>query len=400
MSHNPYYTRPGVMERAPHLVHLCLRDTPEVTGYQVWGSRSVDGAYGAAPGSGVSGAPVAMFTVPKGGGYRSASLRRSGRGQIHGSTKGQTHMAFDPDDYLGVGIDLPPDEHWLFLRVQEARPVPGLLALAGVPEATITLSGVMAGDRLTIKGVVFEFTAGANNLAGKAGTGGDPFLVGLGASDVDAAANLTLALNDGGDVIPAMDAVALVGAHTLATNVAAPSAVVLVQPASMPLLAGDTVKFGITSSDLAHIALDAASAAAGTLVWVPDVTNPVLGPTFCVPPARYFGTSQPTFTLQGTAPSATDSAFGVAPNLSEDLGRVSPRAMYLVFPSILSEVAIHNISGDDMLVSFGAGQPMQTVAAGGELSLTSGNATIREVLVASLGGAGSVFTLHAAAATE
>lgn len=103
------------------------------------------------------------------------------------------------------------------------RVEPGALQASGV---TFTLNGVLATNQIVIKGVVFEFAAGVNDLV-HLGTVADPFLVGLGAGDNDAAANLTLALNDAG-VAGVMDAIAPLGDHTVATNPGAPSAVVVV----------------------------------------------------------------------------------------------------------------------------------------------------------------------------
>lgn len=400
MSQNPFRTWAGLSERTPHLVHLILRDDPMVVGYQVWGQRSVDGAYGDPVGSGVGGVgSVALFTVARGGAFRSPALRRSGRGQIIGSTRGTTHAAFDPDDFLLPGVPLPPDNQWLFLRVQENRLNQGLLALAGIPEATVTLNTVLAGDQLVIKGIVFEFVAGANDLVGKAGTAMDPFLVGLGASDDAAAANLTLALNDNGDVAPAMNVVALINTHTFATNVGAPSNVVLIQPedAGATLLAGNTVQFSITSSDQATITLDADALAQSRLVYPTDAANPVLGPIYSIPPS---GNPGSVFTLQGTAPSDTGSVAGGLPRLSEDLGSVVPRTMYLAFPGCLSEVWIRNISANNLLVSFGPGQIMLTVASGVLMSLTQGEVAIKEILLACPDAGGAAFTLHAVSPAE
>ena len=406
MSRNPYRTCPGVVERGQNLIHLCLRDVPEVVGYQFWAYRTVSGAYGDPLDSGVGGVgPMALFQVPRGGGFRSPSLRRTGRGQITGSTKGQTHAVFAGDDYAAPAAGLssvPPDEHWLFLRVQEERLGAGLLALAGIPEATVTLVGVLAGDQVTIKGVVFEFAAGANNLAGKAGTLIDPFLVGLGANDVAAAANLTLALNDNGDVAPVMDALALLNTHTFATNVGAPSAVVLVQPenGAATLLAGNTVQFTITSTDQGRVALDVEALAVSTLVWEADAANPVLGSIYCIPPALHFGSSQPSFTMQATAPSNTGSLAGGLPNLSEDLGSVTPRAMHLVFPNWLGELLVRNLSLNNLLLSFGPGQMMRNIPTGAILDLTSGKTKTKELLLACPDAGGADFTLHGVAATE
>ena len=401
---NPLLTCPGVQERASHLVHLSLRDDPLVLTYQFWGASTVNDAFGDPGNSGVSGAgPDVLFTVPRGGVFRSPSLRRSGRGQVHGSTRGTTHVAFNVDDYLVSGGLIPPDDQWLFVRVQESRTGMGLLALAGVPEATITLAGVLAGDRITIKGVVFDFAAGANNLAGKAGTVGDPFLVGLGASDSDAAANLTAALNDNGDVSPVMDLLPLINTHTFATNPGAPSAVARVQPedAGAVLVPGNAAQFAITTSTAVRVALDADATAEGQLVWAVDPATPVLGPIYGVPPASHFGSRNPSFTLQGTAPSSTACVAGAVPDLSDDLSSAAPRAMHMVFPGRLSELSIQNISLVNLLVSFDVGQAMQTIVAGGQVSLTSGDSDTRAVLLACPDGiAGAAFTLHAVAATE
>lgn len=100
------------------------------------------------------------------------------------------------------------------------------------PGATQQASGtvVMAlqpnvGDRVTIKGLIFQFQAGANpaNWVGSDGTAGNPFLVGAGAGANDAAANLTLAVNDAVTVQPALVAAAPANTTVVASNPAAPS---------------------------------------------------------------------------------------------------------------------------------------------------------------------------------
>jgi hypothetical protein len=159
-------------------------------------------------------------------------------------------------------------------------------------------------------------------------------------------------------------------------------------------MAGDTVQFSVSSSNQARLALDAEALAAGTLVWAVDANNPVLGPVYCLPDVSYMGTSHPTFTFQGTAPSSTGCLAGLLPNLSEDLGSVSPRPLHLVFPTMLMEVALRNISVNDLLVSLGVSQPMQTLAAGGTFSLTSGNARVKEIILACPDVGGAEFTLH------
>lgn len=401
---SPLLSYAGLLERSTHLVHLYLQDDPAVGQYRFLGHRSVDDAYGDPLDSGVGGAGAqVLFTVPRGQSFRSPTLIRKKLGLVEENRRGTTHVLFDVDDFIVAGAGgspVPPDEDWMFVRVQEQRAT-GLLYYPDVPEATVTLAAVGAGDRLVIKGVVFDFAAGANNLAGKAGTAGDPFLVGLGADDDAAAANLTLALNDGGDVGPVMDLIAPLNTHTFAANPGAPSAVVVIQPenATPDLIPGSVAAFTITTADAPRIAIDAAALAAGTLVAAADTAAPVAGPIYCIPPATFFGTRYPTFTLQGTAPSGTTSAAGLWPDLSEDITLARPRALYLVFPKPLTALSIRNLSAVTLLVSFGPGMVMQGVPAGGELPLYSG--TTKEVLLASATGvAGAAFSLHGVAAGE
>jgi len=133
-----------------------------------------------------------------------------------------------------------------------------------VAEATVTLATVVATNQIVIKGIYFEFAAGANDLV-KLGTVGDPIIVGLGADDDAAAANLTIALNDAG-VAAIVDVPATANLHTVAANPGAPSAVVVIQAetGAAALVTGPTGEFSITTSDGATMVLDAASLAAGT----------------------------------------------------------------------------------------------------------------------------------------
>ena len=404
MSTSPFQTYAGLLERSANLVHTYLHNQEEVVGYQFWGHRTADHAYGDPLDSGVGGdGPVALFQVNRGDSFRSRTLRRKRLGMIDENRRGTTHAMFDVDDFSAPaagGSAIPDDGGWMFLRVQENRVGAGLLTNLGVPETTVTLAAVAATDLLIIKGIYFEFAAGANDLV-RAGTIGDPFIIGLGADDDAAAANLTTALNDAANVAAALDLIAPLDAHTFATNPGAPSAVVVIQPedGTPTLIPGSVAAFTITTPDNPRIALDAATLAAGTLVASLDATNPVLGPIYCIPPAAYFGTREPTFTLQAIAPSNTASVAGAVPDLDLDLTSAAPRAMYLVFPKPLTAVSIRNLSLVNLLVSFGPGQLMRNVPAGGELPLYSGST--KEVCLACPDGvAGAAFSLHGVTAGE
>lgn len=102
---------------------------------------------------------------------------------------------------------------------------PGALEQA---DATVVFAAQPnVGDRIVVKGIIFQFQAGANPAnwnAPAAGTAANPFLVGVGASANDAAANFTLAVNDAADVQAAILAAAPVNTTLVATNPGAPSA--------------------------------------------------------------------------------------------------------------------------------------------------------------------------------
>lgn len=129
---NPFFTYAGVLERSTHLIHAYLHDDPNIVGYQFWGQTTPDDAYGNPAASGVGGAgAVPMFQVATGVSFRSPRIRRGGRDFIEESRRGTTHAIWDMDDFIGPGVGLPPDEGWLFLRVQENRRGVGLLTVPG-----------------------------------------------------------------------------------------------------------------------------------------------------------------------------------------------------------------------------------------------------------------------------
>jgi len=394
---NPLYTYAGVLERAPHMAHLYLFNDSMVAGYRFYGGPGPDDVYGNPYGSGCGGTyPELMFEVNRGDMYRSPTLRRRGLGRTQENHRGTTHAAFDIDDFRVPGTIRPKEEQWLFLRVQENRPAAGgYLYYAGIPQATVTLAGVLAGDQLEVKGVIFQFQAGVNDLVGKAGTLIDPFLVGLGASDDDAAGNLTVALNDAGDVYPVMYLLAPVDTSTGAANVGAPSAVVLIQPLNIIAtpIPGSLGQFSISSTDNTRVNIDAIALAESRLVWTYDVNTPVLGPIYCVPPASTYGMPSPAFTLGGRAPQ-TSCVAGAVPVIPEAVTDASGRPMHLVFPVPIIEITITNHDlAVGLLVSFGPGQIMQEIPAGGELQFFSGGGA-KDVVLSGSSTNTIQFSLH------
>ena len=251
---SPFLTYAGMLERSTHLIHTYLQNDPAVVAYQFWGGDTVNDAYGNPAASGVLGSgAVAMFTTPFNQTFRSPTLRRKGLGLVPENRRGMTHAIFDLDDYIAVGTIIPPDEQWLYLRVQENRRGVGLLTVPG------------------------------------------------------------------------------------------------------PL--------------------------------------PVLGPIYCVPPAKTLGLPNPPFTMQGIAPSATTSTAGGPAVFSEDLTSAIPRPMALVLPYPMSEFNLANLDGvKTLLVSFGPGQLMQPIAPGDEVQLYSGSTKM--LVLATPDAGGCPFSLH------
>jgi len=121
---------------------------------------------------------------------------------------------------------------------------------------------------------------------------------------------------------------------------------------------------------------------------------PVLGPILPVPPARAMGLPKPTFTLQGIAPSAVVGvAAGAVPPFDEDLTTAAPRPLYIVFPFPMVEFTLRNLDGAKaLLVSFGPGQLMQSIPAGGEVQLYSGST--KAVILATAAAGGCPYSIH------
>jgi len=165
-------------------------------------------------------------------------------------------------------------------------------------------------------------------------------------------------------------------------NTGAPSAVITIgaEDATPTPVPGSTGAFAISTPSAPRIALDAATLVAGTMVYVADPTNPVLGPIYCVPPAIIYGQSNPPVSFGGTVPLGTDCVINEVPNFNDDLTDASPRPLHIVFANPLQAMTLSNMGAGDMLFSFGAGLPMQTLAAGSELSFFSGRT--KEIILA------------------
>ena len=120
----------------------------------------------------------------------------------------------------------------------------------------------------------------------------------------------------------------------------------------------------------------------------------IQGPILIVLPPVMLGSSSSTFSVQGTAPSATTSAVGAKPSIDMSVQR--PLPMHIVFHRPASAILLRNTDpANDLLFSFGEGLPMSILASGEQLSpgLGSGSTGLREIFMATTGAAGCDFDL-------
>ena len=106
---------PSILSRSSGLVELSIRNT-EATHYRISAHNTLNGAHTGA---------TALFTVQKGGSFRSATLRQKGLGLNMDSNRGLTRIAFDISDFNdagggAAGPTVPLDEQIIYLRVEES----------------------------------------------------------------------------------------------------------------------------------------------------------------------------------------------------------------------------------------------------------------------------------------
>lgn len=134
MSHyGPYATSVGLLERAKNLADLQIMNRPQVHAYRLWGSKTLDDAYGAPDDSKVSGAgPAAFCETPSGSTFRSPSIVQRKLGLREENRRGMTRFILDMDDYVGdLSTGVSSDEEVLFVRVQESPLTTGVFNVVG-----------------------------------------------------------------------------------------------------------------------------------------------------------------------------------------------------------------------------------------------------------------------------
>jgi hypothetical protein len=124
--------------------------------------------------------------------------------------------------------------------------------------------------------------------------------------------------------------------------------------------------------------------------------EPLYGPIYMVPRPEFFGASQSSFTLAGTAPAGTLCASGTDPVFNErgqtPAGVAVMPPLHIVFPWPASTIIIQNLNAAlPLLVSYSPYQPMVAVPFGSSLPLYSG--ATKEIVLAGSGGA-VAFNIH------
>ena len=125
----PFGTAPQLIERKAGIIDMMVRDQPQTTHLRFWGARTLNSAYGNYATSGLTGAVTQvseLFTVGKSRQFRSATILQRRWSWYGENLKNTSRIAFDPADYAGdIATDLPPDDEYWFVRVQERRAAVG-----------------------------------------------------------------------------------------------------------------------------------------------------------------------------------------------------------------------------------------------------------------------------------
>ncbi len=148
-------TVPNLTLRYSHQVELVMPHRPDLRGFQVSASDTLDGAFaGATP----------MFEVRSGGTYRSPSIRARRLGLTSETNRGLTRVLYDPEDFWAGGATLPNDYEQGYVRVAEVA-VDGTVGPQG-PIYVVPPPGFLNTPRpaLTLRGTAPSVTVPSNFL--------------------------------------------------------------------------------------------------------------------------------------------------------------------------------------------------------------------------------------------
>lgn len=170
---SPFSARVGLSRRSPHVVDLIIRNSPMVTDYRLWVSRSLDDAYGTVVNSGLAGSGGTMIMEAHTNRMAiSPKIVLNGQASVAEVRRGQTSFMFDVDDYIVPAGDIPSDSEYLFARVQENRLALGWTKVSAL--AVNNASMPIRGSILVVPDPSFySHAASVFSLAGTAPAGSD-----------------------------------------------------------------------------------------------------------------------------------------------------------------------------------------------------------------------------------
>jgi len=118
----PFTTFPGIVQRSPNFIDLQVHDRAEVAMTRLWGSPTLDDAYGTLATSGITGSGGTMFAeAQRGTSFVSRTWQRTQLPEE--SRHGMTRYYFNPDDFVVPVAPpaslMPADDSMLYVRLQE-----------------------------------------------------------------------------------------------------------------------------------------------------------------------------------------------------------------------------------------------------------------------------------------
>lgn len=101
---------PNVLSRFTGQIDMFIPVKANITKHRISVHNTLGGAFAGA---------ISIFEAQSAKHYRSPSLVRQGIGYVEESTKGQTRITFNPDDYTSISPLVPGDDDILYLRVED-----------------------------------------------------------------------------------------------------------------------------------------------------------------------------------------------------------------------------------------------------------------------------------------
>ena len=116
----------NLVRRTPESLDITIKSRSDTNSWNVYVADTLEAAYNAQTGSGLTGAPVNIFTVPSNGYFRSTTIKAKGWGLFNEPNKGLTRALFDISDFAAAGV--PTDSKIGFYRLSVNRPAEVVIA--------------------------------------------------------------------------------------------------------------------------------------------------------------------------------------------------------------------------------------------------------------------------------